>query len=92
MRAKVGHFHENRFCEIATGTVEYCQGFLDGYNLYTDVCAVILIGPVCQCGPDREEQVSPGDKLFHARTGCLRCDRWDAPPRLRKDPHKLEWT
>ena len=82
MRAKVGHFHEGRFKEITSGSEEYCRGFLDGYNLYSDVCVVILVGNVCQCGRARVEYIKPGDKLQMPRTGCLRCDRWDAPPRF----------
>jgi hypothetical protein len=39
----------------------------------------------CNCGPMREEYVSHNDTAtFHPQVGCLRCDRWDGPPRLRK--------
>jgi hypothetical protein len=39
----------------------------------------------CTCGSMREEYVSHNDTAtFHPQVGCLRCDRWDGPPRLRK--------
>lgn len=78
-KARVGHFDNGRFHEIASGTKEYCQGFLDAYNLYTDVCAVMLVGSTCKCGPKRIDHIKPEDKLFCARTGCLRCGLWDSP-------------
>ncbi|MBT97195.1 MAG: hypothetical protein CL902_01020 [Dehalococcoidia bacterium] len=83
MRAKVGHFVEGSFKEIAAGSEEYCRGYLDAYNLGSVISAVILVGDHCQCGPNRKETVQPEDNLFLRRTGCLRCDRWDSPPQLK---------
>jgi hypothetical protein len=82
--AKVGHFTDKGFNDYVEGSEEYCRGWADGYNLYADVCVVVLVGDVCGCGPDREEMTKPADEVFLARTGCLRCDRWDGPVRLRR--------
>ena len=83
MMARVGHFTLRGFIAYAEGTEEYCQGWADGYNSNADVCVVVLVGDVCQCGPDREQIVKPADSVFLARTGCRRCDRWDGPFRRR---------
>ena len=83
MKVKVGHFHEGQFREIVSGSEEYCRGFLDRYNLYSDIDAVILVGDRCQCGPERVEVVHRGDRDKYDRTGCSRCNRWDGPVRLR---------
>ena len=84
MRAKVGHFQDEKFHELASGSEEYCRGFLDGYNLYSHVDATMLVGGHCQCGPKRIEVVARGDRDRHDRTGCSRCNRWDGPVRLRE--------
>jgi len=81
--AKVGHFLTDRFVEIASGSEEYCRGFVDAYNLSNVFNAVLLVGDACQCGPLRRELRTPADETFLERTGCMRCDRWDGPVRLR---------
>lgn len=87
MTAKVGHFQDGKFHELASGSEEYCRGFLDGYNLHSHVDATMLVGHHCQCGPDRVEVTT--DAFPHPdwerRVGCSRCNRWDAPPRLKKN-------
>jgi hypothetical protein len=45
----------------------------------------MLVGDHCQCGPKRVEVIHRGDRDKHDRTGCSRCNRWDAPPRLREN-------
>lgn len=85
MTAKVGHFQDGKFHELASGSEEYCRGFLDGYNLHSHVDATMLVGDHCQCGPKRVEVIHRGDRDKHDRTGCSRCNRWDAPPRLREN-------
>ena len=39
---------------------------------------------VCKCGPWREEIVKKADEIFLERRGCLTCDEWDGPVRLRE--------
>lgn len=41
-------------------------------------------GKVCTCGPKRREIVEhANDETFLPRTGCVTCDVWDGPPKLR---------
>jgi|DEB0MinimDraft_6_1074348.scaffolds.fasta_scaffold12435_1 hypothetical protein len=81
--AKVGHFQDGKFHELASGSEEYCRGFLDGYNLYSHIDATMLVGDRCQCGPARVEIKTDGDSATLPRTGCLRCARWDGPVQIR---------
>jgi hypothetical protein len=81
--AKVGHFTASGFVEVASGSVDYCSGFLDAYNRHSDVAATILVGDRCQCGPARVEIKTDGDSATLPRTGCLRCARWDGPVQIR---------
>lgn len=37
MTAKVGHFQDGKFNELASGSEEYCRGFLDGYTPTKDI-------------------------------------------------------
>ena len=50
---------------------------------------VLVDGHACECGQDRQEIVKAADELFEARTGCLRCDRWDGPPGFAHRRHRL---
>lgn len=77
-RARVGFFDAGGFVEVASGSLEFCRGYLEASEGAGRYYYRLITSPVCECGGLRRE-ITKNTQGFKPQTGCLRCDLWDGP-------------
>lgn len=80
-KTKVGFFVGNRFQVLAEGSKDYCEGFFEACTF--EGKEIIEVQGSCDCKDLRKEVIIRGDRVFHSRSGCVHCNKWDGPVRIK---------